>query len=343
MTALINKFNNYEANINRNPIPQKHKDIDSPQTKYKDPLLEWPIRGMAFTNDIGAAVMDISPKLGTVLWVPALMYFGADIYDKYRNDKESYDPSARRGLKQALFQSFASIMFPIVAVHSGQKIFSMGARLGKSGLSIQAQEDIIKHHIDYVSHRKLKDYKIDEYKNHYKKALDNYIEEFSRTEKSKNIFHKALGIIFGSKHREKMGNEKQAKIYNYINKRIDNMFEFREKLLENKKPTKLPSKLFTKFQELKEIYKKNPEYATDYVDKATKDILKLYENKKIFNIKLIKTLGGFVALGLLIQPIDKFVEKVIIEKIVNPRLERFDKDQVEQFKSKFIRNEPSVG
>ena len=33
-----------------------------------------------------------------------------------------------------------------------------------------------------------------------------------------------------------------------------------------------------------------------------------------------KTLGGFIALGLAIKPIDHFVEKVIIKKVVEPNL-----------------------
>ena len=78
---------------------------------YKDPLRTWPVKGLAYSNELGAVVSEISPKLGSALWVPALMYFGADIYDKYRNDKESYDPSARRGLKQALFQYSKSLLF----------------------------------------------------------------------------------------------------------------------------------------------------------------------------------------------------------------------------------------
>ena len=36
--------------------------------------------------------------------------------------------------------------------------------------------------------------------------------------------------------------------------------------------------------------------------------------------KVLKTIGGFVALGIAIKPIDHFVEKVIIKKVVEPQL-----------------------
>ena len=36
--------------------------------------------------------------------------------------------------------------------------------------------------------------------------------------------------------------------------------------------------------------------------------------------KILKTVGGFVALGLAINPIDKFVENVIIKRFVEPNL-----------------------
>lgn len=112
------------TNTGADPSFEKSKE----KPIYNDPLMKWPIRGLAFTNDIGAAVMDIAPKLGTMLWYPAMMYFGADIYDKYRNNKETYDPNAKRGFQQAIFQALASVAFPIIAVHTGQKGASILAR-----------------------------------------------------------------------------------------------------------------------------------------------------------------------------------------------------------------------
>jgi hypothetical protein len=38
--------------------------------------------------------------------------------------------------------------------------------------------------------------------------------------------------------------------------------------------------------------------------------------------RVVKTSGGFLALALAINPIDKFVENILIGKIVSPGLEK---------------------
>ena len=60
------------------------------EKKYKDPLANWPMRGLGYTNDIGVAINEIAPTAATLFWVPALMYFGADVYDKYKNKGNKY-------------------------------------------------------------------------------------------------------------------------------------------------------------------------------------------------------------------------------------------------------------
>ena len=321
-----------------NTTTEKHtsQTFEKQQKKkeFSDPLLKWPIRGLAFTNDIGAAIMDIAPKAGTAFWVPALMYFGADIYDKYKNDKASYDPDAKRGLKQALFQTFASIIFPIAAVHAGQKTASIAARFGKEKLSLQTQNEIIEHHLKFMSHTKLSEHDANTYKEKYCKALDNYMEEISRARKTKNPLKILMNFVFGHKHPENLDGKRKNKIHQYINARIDDMYKNRELLLANKKPENMSEKMFKKLQDLKEIYKKDTANINDYNSKAVKDILKNIESNKIFKIKLLKTLGGFISLGLLIQPIDKFVEHVIIEKFVEPGLNMFNSKEINDFKEK---------
>ena len=168
---------------------------------YNDPLMKWPIRGLAFTNDIGAAVMDIAPKLGTLLWYPAMMYFGADIYDKYRNNKESYDPNARRGLSQAIFQAFASVIFPIVAVHTGQKTASVLARKSDTKLSLQTQEEASKFLQDFMSRRKLYKYKNnkDAFKTEFSTSLENFIDNKTR-DRVKSLSLIAIWVLYVVMH-----------------------------------------------------------------------------------------------------------------------------------------------
>ena len=54
------------------------------------------------------------------------------------------------------------------------------------------------------------------------------------------------------------------------------------------------------------------------------------------NSKLLKTLGGFVALGLAIKPIDNFVEHTVMKKYVVPRLKSLESAPVDNYKSKHI-------
>ncbi|MBQ8168949.1 hypothetical protein IJZ97_06000 [bacterium] len=337
MTGIppIKDFAGFSVNtqFNNKPFEKQQRKKD-----YSDPLMKWPIRGMAFSNDIGAAIMDIAPKAGTLFWIPALMYFGADIYDKYKNDKDSYDPSAKRGFKQATFQAFASIIFPIAAVHLGQKLTSLGARLGKTGLSIQTQEEIIQHHKEYMSNHKLGSRDIVDYKTQYGLALDNYIDETMRNHKKQNPVKKVINTIFGGRHKEELGKGRRTKVHEYINQKIDDMFEIRNQLLQDKQPETLSVKNFLKFQTLKAEYKKNPAHVNDFAQKAAKDTLRTIEDAKVFKLKLLKTFGGFVALGALIQPIDNFVEHVIIDKFVDPSLKRFDAGQVKDFKEKMMKS-----
>ena len=339
--APIKNFAGFSLNNsanNQNLIQSKEQSQLQEQAEktniYSDPLHKWPLRGMAFTNDIGAAIMDIAPKAGVILWIPALMYFGADIYDKYKNDETSYDPSARRGLKQATFQALASILFPIVTVHGGQKIFSVASRLGKNKLSLQTQEEIIEHQKNYMMHVKMQDVDVNTYKKEYGEALNNYLDEVTRQRKNQGLLKRFNNFVFGTKHHEVFKNREP--IEKFVNDRIDNLFSMYEQLMRGEQPEKMSAKMFTKFSQMKNHYKNSKEHSVDFASKAAKDVLKMFEDNKIFKVKLLKSLGGFVALGALITPIDKFVEHVIIEKFVDPSLKRFDNGQIKEFKQKII-------
>lgn len=324
-----------------------HDKSEKPRKKYNDPLMKWPVRGLAFTNDIGAAIMDIAPKAGTILWYPAMMYFGADIYDKYRNNKETYDPNAKRGFEQAIFQALASVVFPIVTVHAGQKAASILARQSNTKLSLQTQEESTKFLVDFMSRRKLEDYQdnTDTFKTEFKKALNNYIDTTTRNHQNKNPFMKFFDLIFGGKHPEEMGKEganRRKLIHEYTNKKIDNLFELHKALVDNDttKPSKLSDKLFKEYKTLLEKYSKDPEFKPEAKSLAIKDILSAVESNDIFKTKMKKTIGGFVALGLLIKPIDLFVEKIIMKKYVEPGLDYISvntQNQIKNFKQRNIK------
>ena len=43
--------------------------------------------------------------------------------------------------------------------------------------------------------------------------------------------------------------------------------------------------------------------------------------------KIVKTIGGFIALGLLIKPIDIFVDRILIGKLIGPTIDNIKKSK----------------
>ena len=104
---------------------------ETQKNKYHDPLNKTIPVLMSYSNEVGTAISEIAPKLGTALWAPALMYLGADIYDKYKNDKDHYKPSGKRAIKRAIFQGLTSLIALPVLIFAAQCLVSPIARIGK--------------------------------------------------------------------------------------------------------------------------------------------------------------------------------------------------------------------
>mgnify|MGYP007008822109 FL=1 len=165
MASLI-RLNNNRFTSNVRFTSSENKSENTKDKKYSDPLMKWPARGLAYTNELGAAISEVAPTLGTLLWFPAMLYFGADIYDKYKNAKTSYDPNAKRGTEQAIFQLLASVLLPTGAVIAGQKVASAAGAAGKNGLTLQSQEEIINFLQNFTSRRHIDKFNgnVDEFK-----------------------------------------------------------------------------------------------------------------------------------------------------------------------------------
>lgn len=107
----------------------KHSKIAEYQYKknkknQKDILLESPLRMLGYTNEVGEALhASIGRTAANFFWVPALMYFGADIWDKYkRGEDDSYQNNdGKSALRQAVFHTVASLVVPTMAIHAAQK------------------------------------------------------------------------------------------------------------------------------------------------------------------------------------------------------------------------------
>lgn len=115
----------------------------------EDPLAKYPLRGFGYANEIGAAVSAM-PGWGksaeALLWVPALMYLGADIFDKYSRGKEGNysNASVHKAVEQATFQGLASVLLPTAAVKMGQKLAGLATKYDGSKLTANSQEEIFR-------------------------------------------------------------------------------------------------------------------------------------------------------------------------------------------------------
>ncbi len=309
--------------------------------QYNDPLEKWPVRGLAYTNEIGAAISEIAPKTGLLLWVPALLYFGADIYDKYKNDQTSYDPSAKRGTKQAVFQLLASVILPTAAVKAGQKTASaIAAVAGQNKLSLQSQEELLKFTIEHLRQNRLRDYadKQDEYLTKFAEKLSNHIDETKKESKFKTSLKLVEDWLFNRHQPAAVTHSTSDKITEFTQNNLKKIFKIRETLLADRKPDEFSDKMFNKFRQFEHEFATTKDYTGDAKEDAAKLAIKLFEEKQIFKNKLLKTLGGFIALGFLAKPIDNFVENFVIHKVVNPGLTMLNAEQIKKFKEKTMLN-----
>ncbi len=303
-------------------VVQKEVQTDKNNNKYKDPLRNWPLKGLAYSNELGAVIAPISPKLGAALWVPAWMYIGADVYDKWKNDDTTYNPSGKRGLKEAVFQSFASIAMPTAAVGIGQRIASFLARFTRTGLSAKSREDVLRQSLDYMKSHSLHTFVDDpsKYTEGFTEEIKILAEDSRGAFKTFGLGKKIRSFLTPFKDMDNISFAKPDKLATYASKQADRVMSMRADLMNNVRPKGMSKRLFAQFQKRQLEYK--AKYAADkYMGKAAKSILEDFHKSQIFKTKMVKTLGGFVALALLIKPIDNFVEKIVIKKTVEPGID----------------------
>lgn len=137
------------------PIKQKTKQEEVKEIIQapNDPLAKYPLRAFGYSNEVGAALsaMPVWGKIAEAgLWVPALLYLGADIYDKYSRGKEGNytEASSRAAVEQAIFQALASIILPTAAVKMGQNIAGYAAKFDGTGLTASTKEEMFERLLD---------------------------------------------------------------------------------------------------------------------------------------------------------------------------------------------------
>ena len=301
--------------INMNLSTFRANKIDMPEEKneYVDPLMKWPLRGAAFTNEVGEALRPLIGEYATLSWVPALLYFGADIYDKYKNDQMQYNPDSHRCLKQAIFQGTASILLPICAVKLGQGAFSLFGMATKDKLTIKTKEHINSIAQEFVANGKMRAYdnKDKECVKEFLDIVSNSLDYKKQEEAARPIKRIRLKIEEVLTNILKI-NPKQ-KIDEYATTTINKLIKLRKDLLN-------PTETFKESNHYNNYLISLENGQTKNV--AVKSSLNKYLESRTIKGKMVKTVGGFIALGLAIRPIDYFVDKVIIEKWISPNLEK---------------------
>lgn len=289
--------------------------VDKNTGEYRDPLMRWPLRGAAFTNEVGEALRPLIGDYATISWAPALMYIGADIYDKYKNDNTEYSPDSKRLLKQAVFQGMASIFLPLVAVKAGQNIFSLTGRIGKDKVSINSKEIVSKTAENFIKNGQLHAYleKEDECINQFLTRVHNVIDFTKQEKNTKNSFTKFWNKLeIAILKFLKINNEGLDK---YATATIQDLIKQRKNLLNPTDDFK-STNLYNNF--IKYLNKSQTENV------AIKSALTKYQQDKMLKGRTIKTIGGFIALGALIKPIDHFVDNVLIGKVVGPSIDKYE-------------------
>ena len=261
----------------------------SASEEYVDPLMKWPMRGAAFTNELGEALRPLIGNYANIAWAPALLYIGADVYDKYKNNETEYSPDSRRGLKQAIFQGLASVLLPIVAIKSGQNLFSLFGLTTKDKISYNAQEQIIELAQQFVANGKIKA--------HYNKD-EECVKEFIEIVKN-NIDYKTQEDVIKNplkKITNKYKVNTNDKLDVYARKVMTNLIETRKKILMSSELSKTDC-----LQENYQVALK----AGQTKGVALRSVLIQDLKTKTLRGRMIKIIGGLVALGIAIKPTDK--------------------------------------
>ena len=303
------------VNINNSIKFRADKSSVNPITgEYRDPLMKWPLRGAAFSNEVGEALRPMIGNYATLTWIPALLYIGADIYDKYKNDKTQYSPDSARCLQQAVFQGMASIFLPLVAVKAGQNLFSMGGQFNSDKLTINCKEHIVKLAQDFVANGKMRAYHSNDEAciKDFLDIVNNNIDYKKQITKTSNIFKKVYLWMSDRLYSTSKLNKKEN-IDKFAESTLKELIEMRKSLLT------------TPIGEGGTIWHNNYKLALDSgqtKNVAVKTVLNKYLKTKMLKGKMIKTVGGFIALGSLIKPIDSFVEEVLIGRLIAPNMKQ---------------------
>ena len=333
-------FHSYnQKKVANNNVNFKSEKTETQQVKHKDIYATMPIRALGYTNELGEAIRPLSPILANLSWLPAIGYISADIADKYcRDEYSNKQPSKRRASKEFTTQMLASVFLPTCAVKVGQSIVNNAAFLTKTGLDLNQREqisDTILESMKAGEHKNFLDNngKIDS--NAYKESLSVKFDEILKHKKTHKNLNKPIETVVEYIKKPFMKKPKPENIKNYASVVVDRLLDAREKLLDMQKPEKMSEKSFDKFVEI------TKNMASSEKQSVAFDTIRTMEKRKMFNNRILKSVGGLLSLAVMAKPIDKFVEKTVVDKYVGPQIENFTSfyyQQLEEQKSKRLKN-----
>lgn len=316
---LMNSKTNFRSEKTETKNADKSEEKNVEKTKRKDIYAEMPIRALGYSNELGEAIRPLSPMLANLSWLPAIAYIGADVADKYRQDEYGeQEPSKKRASKQFLTQMLASVFLPTAAVKVGQGIANNAAGFSKSGLTLTHRENISDMVLNSMNEGEHKAFlnaenKVD--KAAFKDSLAGKVDEITKHKKThKGLmkpFYAAIDFIKKPLVREPKAENLKA----YTSAVVDRLVDARQQLLDGVKPEKMSEKVFNKFM------KHAKDVPMEEKQSLAFDAIRKMEKSKMFNNRIIKSIGGLAALSIMAKPIDKFVEHVVIGKFVGPAID----------------------
>ena len=329
---MIKRIDSSPQNCQKN---KKTNTQNKTAKNYKDPLNTWFIRGMSYSSDVGTAIREIAPQLGVALWAPTFMYLGADIYDKYKTDKNGINPSGTRALERGIFQGLMSLVVMPAVIFTSQKLISPIAKLtDKYHLSTDAKDAVIRHTKDVISQCRGESFENQE---NFEKlliaTLNNKISARNNDKNSAKFFRKIINFLT---NKYPMVNSNKENLLAFAKENTKKIFEIKKALLEENKQH-IPYNVSKKYKEI--LPKMKEMYGHDYSSHALRSALKEYQNSLIFKNKLLKTVVGFTTMLLLTNPLTKFVQNCIMKKYINPEIDFISREFVTKSNIKAVFSE----
>lgn len=346
-----------QQNLNQEVKKEKNQIDD-------DIFLKMPLRALAYTNEVGAALEPlIGHSAALMTYFPALLYIGADCYDKYlRGNHNDYQETSTACLaKEAIFQGFASVVAPTLFIHAGQNLACSANKLfgdkidarAKNEISVFLKENALK--LDLTKNKDVafdntSKYMFDKIKNYHdsKQSSSSTIKRYWK--KFKSLFNEALSDKMEFKYCGKIDPKDASykNLANFARKQFDEMYDIMKSLDScdvgsvkgimdsmEKNGKRISKYKATKFFNKIQKYAKDPSIGTERAKRlAIADMARDDINMK--SLKggplLIAVVAGFTTLFAVGPLLDKFGEDVLVKKIVDPLID-YGKRFKEAFKA----------